>query len=162
MSLQRIISYGSFDNIYLCGPESLISTANKFLASIGIDAKKIHFELFTIPGQATSVKSQIISDSEISESPKSNITIKLDGRSFGFELPYTGISILDGALQQGADLPYACKGGVCATCRAKLVEGEVSMDVNYALEPEEVEQGFILTCQSHPKTATVSVDFDIK
>ncbi|MFT3909440.1 MAG: 2Fe-2S iron-sulfur cluster-binding protein [Ferruginibacter sp.] len=70
--------------------------------------------------------------------------------------------MLDGALQQGADLPYACKGGVCATCRAKLVMGEVNMDVNYALEPEEIEQGFILTCQSHPKTEKISVDFDIK
>jgi ferredoxin len=66
------------------------------------------------------------------------------------------------ALQQGADLPYACKGGVCCTCRAKLVSGEVSMDVNYALEPEEVEQGFILTCQSHPRSENVVVDFDIK
>ena len=68
----------------------------------------------------------------------------------------------DAALQQGADLPYACKGGVCCTCRAKLVEGKVHMDVNYALEDDEVAQGFILTCQSHPLTEKIVVDFDVK
>ncbi|WP_315824995.1 2Fe-2S iron-sulfur cluster-binding protein [Paraflavitalea speifideaquila] len=69
---------------------------------------------------------------------------------------------MDAALQQGADLPFACKGGVCATCRAKLVGGKVEMDINYALEPEEIEQGFILTCQSHPHTEKVVVDFDAR
>ncbi len=78
------------------------------------------------------------------------------------DLAYKGDSILDAALKQGADLPFACKGGVCCTCRAKLVEGKVHMDVNYALEKEEVEQGFILTCQSHPLTEEVVIDFDIK
>ena len=69
-------------------------------------------------------------------------------------------NILDAALENGADLPYACKGGVCATCRAKIDEGEVEMDVNYSLEPDEVERGFVLTCQSHPKTKNVVVNFD--
>lgn len=73
-----------------------------------------------------------------------------------------GDAILDAALKHGADLPYACKGGVCCTCRAKLVEGEVDMEVNYGLEPDEIEQGFILTCQSHPKSEKVVVDFDVK
>jgi ring-1,2-phenylacetyl-CoA epoxidase subunit PaaE len=69
---------------------------------------------------------------------------------------------LDAALQQGADLPYACKGGVCSTCKAKLVSGEVDMEVNYALEPDELAANFILTCQAHPRTETVVVDFDVK
>ncbi len=69
-------------------------------------------------------------------------------------------NILDAALLNGADLPFACKGGVCCTCKAKVIEGKVEMDVNYALEPEEVEQGYILTCQAHPLTETVVVDFD--
>jgi ring-1,2-phenylacetyl-CoA epoxidase subunit PaaE len=77
-------------------------------------------------------------------------------------LPKSGETILDGALQQGAELPYACKGGVCSTCRAKLVAGEVVMDNNYALEPDELAKGFILTCQSHPVTDSVLVDFDVK
>ena len=100
--------------------------------------------------------------SKTESGPASSITVKLDGRSFDFKLGYKSISILDAALQQGADLPFACKGGVCCTCRAKLVSGEVTMDVNYALEPEEVTQGFILTCQSHPVTEKVVIDFDIK
>ncbi len=77
-----------------------------------------------------------------------------------FYLEKEGENILDAALKLGADLPYACKGGVCSTCRAKLVEGEVTMDNNYALEPDEVENGFILTCQSHPLTSKVVIDFD--
>ena len=81
---------------------------------------------------------------------------------FDFDLGYGGESILDAALKQGADLPYACKGGVCTTCKAKILEGEVAMDVNWGLEPDEVENGFVLTCQSHPKTNKVVVDFDVK
>lgn len=160
-ALDKLVSYKSFDAIYLCGPEAMIFSASDFLEKNGINKKKIHFELFSTPGQLPGQKvSETIQEADLG--PMSNITIKLDGRSFEFDLPYKGTSILDGALQQGADLPYACKGGVCATCRAKLIEGKVEMDVNYALEPEEIEQGFILTCQSHPTTNNVSVDFDIK
>lgn len=81
---------------------------------------------------------------------------------FDFELSKSGESILDGALLLGVELPYACKGGVCSTCRAKLLNGEVTMDTNYALEPDELAKGFILTCQSHPVTDRVVVDFDVK
>ena len=90
------------------------------------------------------------------------IIIKLDGVSLPFSLPYDGPSILDGALQQGADLPFACKGGVCATCRAKLISGKVEMDNNYALEEDELAAGYILTCQSHPRSSEVQIDFDAK
>lgn len=160
-SLERIVPYHSFNDIYLCGPEALIFSSKDFLEKKGIDKKNIHFELFTTPGQVQGKKiTDAVKATDLG--PTSNVTIKLDGRSFSFDLPYNGQSILDGALQQGADLPYACKGGVCATCRAKLISGEVDMEVNYALEPEEIEQHFILTCQSHPKTEKVIVDFDIK
>ncbi|MDQ6610644.1 MAG: 2Fe-2S iron-sulfur cluster-binding protein, partial [Bacteroidota bacterium] len=91
-----------------------------------------------------------------------NVSVKFDGIMFDFNLAYGSESILDAALKQGADLPYACKGGVCTTCKAKLLEGEVVMDVNWGLEPDEVEKGFILTCQSHPTTGKVVVDFDVK
>jgi ring-1,2-phenylacetyl-CoA epoxidase subunit PaaE len=126
-----------------------------------LDKNKIHFELFTTPGQISNEKKSQKKDT-VSSGPKSNITIRLDGRTFAFDLAYNGASILDAALQNGADLPYACKGGVCCTCRAKLLEGEVKMDVNYALEEEEVQQGFVLTCQSHPTTEKVFIDFDQK
>jgi ring-1,2-phenylacetyl-CoA epoxidase subunit PaaE len=96
------------------------------------------------------------------ETQVSDISVKVDGISFDFTLPFEGKTILEAALDQGADLPFSCKGGVCSTCRAKLVEGQVAMDLNYALEPEEVEAGFILCCQSHPLTKKVVIDFDQK
>jgi ring-1,2-phenylacetyl-CoA epoxidase subunit PaaE len=161
-TMEHMLSFKSFDSIYLCGPEQMIFTARDFFETLGIDRHKIHFELFTTPEQ-NSQKKEIIVNQPVSDAgPKSNITLKLDGRTVDFKLSLKGQSILDAALQQGADLPYACKGGVCCTCRAKLLSGQVIMDVNYALEPEEVEQGFILTCQSHPLTENVVIDFDIK
>ena len=78
------------------------------------------------------------------------------------DLPYNGDSILDAALKHGADLPYACKGGVCSTCRAHVAEGSVEMEVNYSLEPDEIRKGFVLTCQSHPRTERVIIDFDAR
>jgi ring-1,2-phenylacetyl-CoA epoxidase subunit PaaE len=160
-SLQSLVAYNNFDSVYICGPEELIFSSSDFLQKKGIEKSKIHFELFTTPGQLTAKKQTEINLPD-DKGPKSNISIRLDGRSFTFDLSYSGQSILDAALQQGADLPFACKGGVCCTCRAKLLEGEVHMDVNYALEPEEIAQGFILTCQSHPTTGKVVVDFDVK
>ena len=160
--LKQLIDFKSFDSVYICGPEEMIFASSAFLENIGLDKNKIHFELFTTPGQKHTPRGATIVTTETASGPKSSITVKLDGRSFDFELGESGQNILDAALQQGADLPYACKGGVCCTCRAKLVSGEVSMDVNYALEPEEVAQGFILTCQSHPRSEKVVVDFDVK
>lgn len=161
IELEKLIDYSSFDETFICGPEEMIFAAKDFLEAKGIDKKKIHFELFTTPGQK---KSGVISrEIGVESGPKSQITIKLDGRSFDFDLSLTSdTSILDAALKEGADLPFACKGGVCCTCKAKLLEGQVSMDVHWGLEEEEVEQGYILTCQSHPKTEKVVVDFDIK
>ena len=90
------------------------------------------------------------------------LTIKVDDRSFDLQLAYGGDSILDAALKSGADLPFACKGGVCCTCRAKVVEGTVDMEVNYALEKDEVARGYVLTCQAHPTSDRVVIDFDVR
>ena len=159
---EKLIDIGSMDEIFICGPEEMIFTVKDWLVSYGIDKKKIHFELFTTPGvQYDKTQLQETEKPELG-GKNSKVTIRLDGISFDFDLPYEGDPILDGALRQGADLPYACKGGVCSTCRAKLIEGKVDMDINYALEPEELEAGFILTCQSHPRTEKVVVDFDVK
>jgi ring-1,2-phenylacetyl-CoA epoxidase subunit PaaE len=158
--LKKLVDYKNTDEFFICGPEEMIFCVKDFLEAGGIDKKKIHFELFTTPGQQQAAgKIQL---AENTGGPTSKITVKLDGRSFDFELGFYNDSILDAALKQGADLPFACKGGVCCTCKAKLLEGEVEMDVNWGLEQEEVEQGYILTCQSHPKTEKVTVDFDIK
>lgn len=160
LSMKQLINFKSYDDVYICGPEEMIFSAAAFLENEGVAKSNIHFELFTTPGQA---KINHINASAATETgPKSRITVKLDGRSFDFDLRYKSENILDAALQQGADLPYACKGGVCCTCRARLIEGKVHMDVNYALEQEELEAGYILTCQSHPLTDKVVVDFDIK
>jgi ring-1,2-phenylacetyl-CoA epoxidase subunit PaaE len=157
----KLIDLESCDEFFLCGPEEMIFCIKGYLSGKNIASEKIHFELFTIPGQKSStVKTETF---EIKESgPKAMVSVKLDGILFDFELGFEGDSILDAALKQGADLPYACKGGVCTTCKARLTSGEVSMDVNWGLEPDEVEKGYILTCQSHPKTERVVVDFDQK
>ncbi len=158
--LEKLVDYSATDEFFVCGPEEMIFGVKDFLAAKGIDKKKIHFELFTTPGQK---KFTVHSPQSTDEGPKSKITVKLDGRAFDFELSFTSdTTILDAALKQGADLPFACKGGVCCTCKARLLEGEVEMDVHWGLEEEEIEQGYILTCQSHPKTEKVVVDFDVK
>ena len=160
--LEKLIDYKKMDEIFICGPEEMIFCVKNFLEQKDISEKKIHFELFTTSGQKK--KSGIGSrESVVKEGPQSKITVKVDGRSFDFDLSLNSdITILDAALKEGADLPFACKGGMCCTCKAKLTEGEVEMDVHWGLEHEEVEQGYILTCQSHPKTEKVVVDFDIK
>lgn len=162
----KLIDLGKSDEFFLCGPEEMIFSVRDFLLENGVLKNKIHFELFTIPGQGKK-PSQWLSGrnqkSEINESGlKAKVSVKLDGIMFDFDLLYHGQSILDAALNEGADLPFACKGGVCTTCRARLVEGEVEMDVNWGLEQDEIDKGFVLTCQSHPKTSTVMVDFDVK
>lgn len=156
----KTIHLASMDEFFLCGPEAMIFAVKNVLEEKGVDKKKIHFELFTTPGQE--LKNKKVQHTSSDNQPKSRISVKLDGISFDFDLARNGPAILDAALQQGADLPYACKGGVCCTCRAKLVEGEVDMEVNYGLEPDEIEQGFILTCQSHPRSEKVVIDFDTK
>jgi ring-1,2-phenylacetyl-CoA epoxidase subunit PaaE len=150
----------------------MIFSVKNWLESQGIEKRKIHFELFTVPGQNSAMNksagpmdvavSDDVDSHQLSESPMSKINIKLDGITFEFDLAFNGDAIVDAALKQGADLPFACKGGVCATCRAKLITGKVEMDNNYALQPEELEAGFILTCQSHPRTEEVMIDFDVK
>lgn len=159
--LQSLVPYNKFDSIYICGPEEMIFSAKNYFEEIGINKSIIHFELFTTPGQASKSK-QVIDVVNESSKPSALVSLRLDGRTLEFPLAYDGPSILDAALQTGADLPYACKGGVCASCRAKLTSGEVFMDVNYALEEEEVAAGFILTCQAHPVSERIEVDFDTK
>lgn len=158
--LTKLIELHTADEFFICGPEEMIFCIRDFLEHKGIDKRKIHFELFTTPKRkASNYKPQAAG--EVNKET-SNITVKLDGRSFDFNLDYDSNNILDAALAQGADLPYACKGGVCTTCKAKLVEGKVEMEVNYGLEADEVAAGFILTCQSHPRSEKVMVDFDVK
>lgn len=155
-----ILQPNTFDEYFICGPTEMIFTVKDFLLAQNISATNIHFELFSTPNKVQT-KPIDISKKTSSNNTSSQVIVKQDGTAMSFVLPYSSSSILDAALKQGVDLPYACKGGVCSTCRAKLLEGEVEMDQNYALEPDEVAAGFILTCQSHPRSDKVVVDFNV-
>jgi ring-1,2-phenylacetyl-CoA epoxidase subunit PaaE len=147
------------DEFFICGPEEMIFCVKDFLKEKGVERRNIHVELFTSgKSEIRNQKSAIVEDGKV----KSKVTIRLDGRSFELDLAMDGENILDAALHRGADLPYSCKGGVCCTCKAKLVEGSVDMEVHYGLERDEMERGFILTCQSHPRSERVVIDFDVK
>jgi ring-1,2-phenylacetyl-CoA epoxidase subunit PaaE len=159
--LDKLIDPAKSDDYFLCGPEEMIFSVRDALLEKGVAKEHIHFELFTVPGQS---RKAIVSSSktEVSTGPTATVKVTLDGSTFQFSLAMEGQSILDAALAQGADLPYACKGGVCCTCKARLVTGSVRMDANWGLEPDEMAAGYILTCQSHPTTDAVVVDFDAK
>ncbi len=160
---EKLVQLTRSDAFFLCGPEEMIFIVKQFLQDQGVDEKKIHFELFTAPGQNSRIAgSKPILPATAHAGKTSEVVIKSDGITFRFNLSYDEESILDAALQRGADLPFACKGGVCSTCRARLIEGEVEMDNNYALEKDELEDGYILTCQSHPRTPSIVVDYDVK
>lgn len=163
--LAGILNYDRADEVFVCGPEQMIFTVRDFFKVRGLDNKKIHFELFT-----TEAMREANAPEEEQEAngirngngvPNiSQVTITVDGRTYEVTVPYKKPTILDAGLDDGINLPYSCKGGVCTTCRAKLLEGEVEMDCNYGLEDSEVEQGYILTCQSHPRTPVCKVDYD--
>lgn len=161
--LMQLIDFSSFDEFFICGPEQMLFDVKAFLKQHGVAEEHIHFELFRTPGQdLLKIEESEWHAQHHLEEKTSNVVIRSDGRVFNLNIGYDSTTILNAALQQGIDLPFACKGGVCSTCRAKLIEGEVEMDVNYALESDELAAGFILTCQSHPKSEKVVVDFDIK
>lgn len=155
---KKLVDFTSMNEIFLCGPLSMIESIRDWLTEKGIAREHIHFELFNSPVSTRPVSEQKTSSAE----NNSNITVIADGIHHQFLLNYEGQSILDAAIASGADLPYACKGGVCATCKGRLVKGSVEMDANFALEKEEIDAGFILTCQSHPRSVEVVVDFDAK
>lgn len=155
--LSPLINYKGMDDIFICGPEQMIFTVKDFLEAEGISKEKIHFELFTTPATKATAEKVIRKKATTEES---DITVTVDGRTYEFGVKYNGDTILDAGLNRGINLPYSCKGGVCSTCRAKVLEGAVEMDCNYGLEDDEVAQGYVLTCQSHPRSEKVVVDYD--
>ncbi len=143
------------DAAYICGPEQMILNVKSSLEQKGIASENIHFELF-----GTQIKTETKSAAENLPSFASKVEVIVDGDLVEFDLDSNGLTILDAAQKAGADLPFACKGGVCCTCKAKVLEGSARMDVNYALTPEEVENNYILTCQAHPTSEQIVVSFD--
>ncbi|MFD8803971.1 1,2-phenylacetyl-CoA epoxidase subunit PaaE [Streptomyces sp. NPDC059597] len=137
---------------FLCGPYGLVEGAERALRDLGVDRTRVHQEIFHVDeGPAPAVV--------VPAAAHSSVTARLDGRAGTWPVA-EGESLLDTVLRNRSDAPYACKGGVCGTCRALLVNGEVRMDRNFALEPEETEAGYVLACQSHPLTEKVELDFD--
>ncbi len=145
----------TIDGIYACGPEEMIMCVKDFYLEKGLSKDKIHFELFT-----AAVPTEIAAPVESGEPVQSEVTVIIDDEEYQFSLNTKGKNILQAAQDEDADVPFSCKGGVCCTCRAKVMEGTVSMDLNFALEEDEVAGGFILTCQSHPTSEKVVVSFD--
>ncbi|TXS17074.1 MULTISPECIES: 2Fe-2S iron-sulfur cluster-binding protein [unclassified Streptomyces] len=153
--LPALLSVPDVDGWFLCGPLGLVRGAESALRALGANRARIHQEIFHVAdeGADPATASRVTSPSE------SRLTATLDGRSGSWPVE-NGESLLDTMLRSRSDAPYACKGGVCGTCRAFLVSGEVEMDRNFALEPEETGAGFVLACQSHPVTPEVELDFD--
>ena len=145
------------DEWFLCGPFDLTETVSATLVGRGADPDHIHRELFHVDPLPPR-RSRPPDDAEADGGAK--VTVVLDGRGTSFTLAPGGEPILDAALRLRGDAPYACKNGVCGTCRAKLVEGKVEMAQNFALERDEVDRGYVLACQSHPISDQVTLDFD--
>lgn len=156
---RSILPLATVDDFFLCGPSGMVETVGEHLKAKGIDEARIHTERFHAPGDGK--KAAATSDSP-GPLTSHSISLRLDGTLFRFEAPGQGETLLDAAIRQGIDLPFACKGGMCGTCRARLLSGQVQMDQHFALEPEELRQGFILTCQSHPTTPELTIDFDAR
>ncbi|MGH9054617.1 MAG: 1,2-phenylacetyl-CoA epoxidase subunit PaaE [Acidimicrobiales bacterium] len=140
---------------WLCGPFGMVAGAMSVLSELGVPGERVHRELFYVEDTAP----EPARHDEPAPSGGCEVTVVLDGRSTAVTVP-RGTPVLDGAQRARPDLPFACKGGVCGTCRARLVAGEVRMRRNFALEPAELEAGFVLTCQSLPVSDALTVDFD--
>ncbi|MFT7155535.1 MAG: ring-1,2-phenylacetyl-CoA epoxidase subunit PaaE [Parvicella sp.] len=145
------------DAFYLCGPEEMIINGSKGIEAAGVDESKIRFELFTVP---------VLMESNSAEAEEGDfegdakIIVVYDDEEFEFTLNTKGDSILETAIDGGVDVPFSCKGAVCCTCKAKVIEGKAIMDANYALTDQELADGYILTCTAHPVSAVVKVNYD--
>lgn len=148
----------AIDAYFLCGPGDLIDNISAALVGLSVETTRIHSERFAVAERAGAAQPATLKVA--SEEESTAVTIVMDGRRRGFSMPKTGETVLEAAERAGLDLPFSCRGGVCSTCRTKVVKGEVEMAQNYALEPWEVEAGFILACQSRPTTPALELDYD--
>jgi ring-1,2-phenylacetyl-CoA epoxidase subunit PaaE len=153
--LKSLLPVEDVDEWFLCGPQQMVVDLRQVILDHGVTASAVHTELFHAD---PAPRAHEATTSSIEGAAR--VTIRLDARSSDFELRPDGVGVLEAALEVRNDLPFACRGGVCGTCRAQLVEGTVVMDVNYALEPEEIADGYVLTCQSHPTSERVVLDYD--
>jgi ring-1,2-phenylacetyl-CoA epoxidase subunit PaaE len=142
------------DEAFICGPDSMIDEVTASLVKLGINGKQVHAERFGV--RRGPVRDPVAGAS----TDVARVTVIMDGHKKSFEMPRSGINIVDAAAEQGVELPFSCKGGVCATCRTHVQSGEVEMATNYGLEPWEVEKGFVLACQCTPLSDELLLDYD--
>ncbi|MBP0622945.1 1,2-phenylacetyl-CoA epoxidase subunit PaaE [Cupriavidus consociatus] len=155
--LQTLIPVDDIDAAFVCGPASMIDEVEAALRDAGMDPHRIHAERFGVPLAQARPK---LPHTHADQAGTAELVVVLDGKQHSMRLPLEDANVLDTALAAGLDLPYACKGGVCCTCRAKVLEGQVEMEKNYTLEPWEMEKGFVLTCQARALTPRVVVSYD--
>jgi len=155
--LQALIPPSSIDEAFICGPEAMITGTERALKEAGVAADRIHAERFVPPGGAEPVRPRTANAARVHGDHQ--LDIVLDGKTHHLSMAADD-RVLDAALDAGLDLPYSCKGGVCCTCRARVLEGKVEMEKNFTLEPWEMDKGFVLTCQSRPLTPKVVVSYD--
>jgi ring-1,2-phenylacetyl-CoA epoxidase subunit PaaE len=153
---EKLLRVTQFNEAFICGPEEMIHDVQVFLPERGLPAKNIHFELFGTAKQ----KVNTITNNQQHTNENCEVIIIKDNSALKFQVAKNTNNLLDIALLNNVDLPYACKGGVCCTCKSKLLEGKVTMDVNYGLEPDEIAAGYILTCQAVPVSDKVRISFD--
>ncbi|MFY7708379.1 MAG: 1,2-phenylacetyl-CoA epoxidase subunit PaaE [Flavobacteriales bacterium] len=158
---KHFIDLAATDEAFICGPEPMIRSVSEYLKSIGLDEEKIHFELFASPGQIKP-REEVAKAEVVDKGQLCKVSVVYDGQQVDFDMPMNGMPVLDAAQRHGLDIPFSCKGGMCCTCRAHVDEGSVEMIVNYALEPGEVENGFVLTCQAKPTSERVVINFDVQ
>jgi ring-1,2-phenylacetyl-CoA epoxidase subunit PaaE len=145
------------DEAFICGPDTMIDDVSNALGEIGMARENIHVERYGAPRKG---RDDRVHTQAEGKSGDSRITVIMDGHRKEFPMAAGGESIVDGAARHGIELPYSCKGGVCATCRTLVRHGDVQMDSNFGLESWEVEKGYVLACQSHPLSAEVTLDYD--
>ncbi len=153
---ERFCSGDRADEAWVCGPDSMIESVTGALEALGMNPQNVHSERFGVPRKGARTPAPPVDV----DADAARVTVIMDGHRKTFDMPRSGANIVDGAAEQGIELPYSCKGGVCATCRTHVREGSVNMATNYGLEPWEVEQGFVLACQSVPTTDEVLLDYD--
>mgnify|MGYP001160338571 FL=1 len=152
-----LVPIDGVDEVYLCGPFGMVQDAQAELEARGFDAHHVHHEIFHVDDGSPKVAPVVV---DTSAPPAAVVTVSLDGRTTVIPMPTREETILDATLRARPDAPYSCTGGVCGTCRARVVSGEVRMDRNYALEKDEVAAGIVLACQAHPVSDTVELDYD--
>ena len=154
---QHWVDLDDIDYAFICGPEEMMQQVSEALQEHGVPKNHIKMELFA----ASIPKHKHVARPGISpEARECEVTVIIDGNHASFTMEKDRESILDAGLRHGIDMRYSCKGGVCSTCRCKVLDGKVDMDVNYALEDYEIARGFVLSCQSFPVTDSVTIDFD--